>query len=148
MKQDTVLQGLSDYAAIFFVCSYRQFPKYRPLALPAYNNELRDGRTPSTPDLDPLAKHLNQQPLQHFAFVLFPSQTACAIVAGLLHYFFLSAFCWMLLEGVELYLMVVQVFKTHALKHWHLFLVGYGLPAIVVGISASVYSEGYGTNKQ
>ncbi|XP_044309584.1 adhesion G protein-coupled receptor E5 isoform X2 [Varanus komodoensis] len=69
---------------------------------------------------------------------------ACAIVAGLLHYFFLSVFCWMLLEGVELYLMVVQVFRTHCLKHWHIFLVGYGLPAVVVGISAAANSEGYG----
>ncbi|XP_015744925.1 CD97 antigen isoform X1 [Python bivittatus] len=69
---------------------------------------------------------------------------ACAVVAGLLHYFFLSVFCWMLLEGVQLYLMVVQVFKTHSLKHWHIFLVGYGLPAVLVGISAAVNSKGYG----
>nr|XP_060620865.1 adhesion G protein-coupled receptor E5 isoform X2 [Anolis sagrei ordinatus] len=69
---------------------------------------------------------------------------ACAIVAGFLHYSFLSVFCWMLLEGVELYLMVVQVFKTHSLKHWHIFLVGYGLPAVLVGISAAINSKGYG----
>ncbi|XP_061472608.1 adhesion G protein-coupled receptor E5 isoform X2 [Rhineura floridana] len=75
------------------------------------------------------------------------NQTTCAVVAGLLHLFFLSVFCWMLLEGVELYLMVVQVFKTHSLKHWHLFFVGYGLPAIVVGISAAINSNGYGNKK-
>ncbi|XP_066468999.1 adhesion G protein-coupled receptor E5 [Tiliqua scincoides] len=73
------------------------------------------------------------------------NKTACAVVAGLLHYFFLSVFCWMLLEGVELYLMVVQVFKTHSLNHWHIFLVGYGLPAVVVCITAAVNKEGYGT---
>ncbi|KAL8211766.1 UNVERIFIED_CONTAM: hypothetical protein K2H54_015898 [Gekko kuhli] len=73
------------------------------------------------------------------------NKTACAIVAGLLHYFFLSAFCWMLLEGVELYLMVVQVFRTHSLKHWHHILVGYGLPAIMVGIAAAINHRGYGT---
>nr|XP_056704042.1 adhesion G protein-coupled receptor E5 [Euleptes europaea] len=75
------------------------------------------------------------------------NQTACAVVAGLLHYFFLSAFCWMLLEGVELYLMVVQVFRTHSLKRWHLVLVGYGLPAVVVGIAAAINHRGYGTTK-
>ncbi|XP_063148591.1 adhesion G protein-coupled receptor E5 isoform X2 [Candoia aspera] len=68
---------------------------------------------------------------------------ACAVIAGLLHYFFLCVFCWMLLEGVQLYLMVVQVFNTHSLKHWHIFLVGYGLPAILVGISAAINSKGY-----
>ncbi|XP_053150768.1 adhesion G protein-coupled receptor E5 isoform X2 [Hemicordylus capensis] len=73
------------------------------------------------------------------------NKTACATVAALLHYCFLSVFCWMLLEGVELYLMVVQVFKTHCLKHWHIFLVGYGLPAVVVGISAAANHKGYGT---
>ncbi|KAG8128848.1 hypothetical protein E2320_015631, partial [Naja naja] len=69
--------------------------------------------------------------------------TACVIVAGLLHYSFLCVFCWMLLEGVQLYLMVVQVFNTHSLKHWHIFLVGYGFPAVLVGISAAINSKGY-----
>ncbi|KAM3846833.1 adhesion G protein-coupled receptor E5 [Vipera latastei] len=68
---------------------------------------------------------------------------ACVVVAGLLHYFFLCVFFWMLLEGVQLYLMVVQVFNTHSLKHWHIFLVGYGLPAVLVGISAAINSKGY-----
>ncbi|XP_020656027.3 adhesion G protein-coupled receptor E5 isoform X1 [Pogona vitticeps] len=72
------------------------------------------------------------------------NKMVCAVVAGMLHYFFLSVFCWMLLEGVELYLMVVQVFKTHSLKHWHLYFVGYGLPAILVGLSAAINSKGYG----
>uniref|UniRef100_A0A8D0BBJ9 Adhesion G protein-coupled receptor E5 n=1 Tax=Salvator merianae TaxID=96440 RepID=A0A8D0BBJ9_SALMN len=73
------------------------------------------------------------------------NQKACAVVAGLLHFFFLSVFCWMLLEGVELYLMVIQVFNAHNLKHWHIFLVGYGLPAVLVGISAAINSKGYGS---
>uniref|UniRef100_A0A670Y245 Uncharacterized protein n=1 Tax=Pseudonaja textilis TaxID=8673 RepID=A0A670Y245_PSETE len=64
-------------------------------------------------------------------------------IAGLLHYSFLCVFCWMLLEGVQLYLMVVQVFNTHSLKHWHTFLVGYGTPAVLVGISAAINSKGY-----
>ncbi|XP_013924545.1 PREDICTED: CD97 antigen [Thamnophis sirtalis] len=68
---------------------------------------------------------------------------ACVVIAGLLHYSFLCVFCWMLLEGVQLYLMVVQVFNTHSLKHWHIFLVGYGFPAVLVGISAAINSKGY-----
>ena len=35
--------------------------------------------------------------------------TGCAIVAGLLHFFFLAAFAWMCIEGVQIYLMVYKV---------------------------------------
>ncbi|KAE8619608.1 hypothetical protein XENTR_v10009877 [Xenopus tropicalis] len=69
---------------------------------------------------------------------------ACSVVAGLLHTFYLASFCWMSLEGVELYLMLVQVFNTH-LKKRYLLLIGYGVPLAIVAISASVYPAGYGT---
>jgi len=78
---------------------------------------------------------------------VFLSQVACAIVAGLLHFFFLSAFCWMLLEGVQLYRMVVLVFHT-TLKHLHMYLVGYGVPLVIVIISAIAFPKGYGTDRQ
>ncbi|XP_050952719.1 adhesion G protein-coupled receptor E1 isoform X1 [Labeo rohita] len=74
------------------------------------------------------------------------NKVGCAIVAGLLHFFFLSAFCWMLLEGVQLYRMVVLVFHT-TLKHLYLYLVGYGVPLVIVIISAIAYPKGYGTDR-
>ncbi|XP_056426711.1 adhesion G protein-coupled receptor E5 isoform X2 [Hyla sarda] len=70
----------------------------------------------------------------------------CGIVAGLLHAFYLSSFCWMSLEGLELYLMLVTVFNTH-LKKRYLLAVGYGIPAVIITISAAIYHEGYGTKK-
>ncbi|XP_069087812.1 adhesion G protein-coupled receptor E5 isoform X2 [Pleurodeles waltl] len=73
------------------------------------------------------------------------NELACKIVAGLLHYFFLASFCWMCLEGVELYLMVVKVFKTNAMKQRYMLLAGYGVPLVVVAISAATRSSGYGT---
>ncbi|XP_039370898.1 adhesion G protein-coupled receptor E5 isoform X3 [Mauremys reevesii] len=73
------------------------------------------------------------------------NKVVCRVVAGLLHYFFLAAFCWMCLEGAELYLLVVQVFTPHGLRRRYMFLLGYGVPALIVGISAATYSEGYGT---
>ncbi|XP_016407713.1 CD97 antigen-like isoform X2 [Sinocyclocheilus rhinocerous] len=75
------------------------------------------------------------------------NQVACGIVAGLLHFFFLSAFCWMLLEGVQLYQMVVLVFHT-TLKHLYMYLVGYGVPLVIVTISAIAFPTGYGTERQ
>ncbi|XP_048846739.1 adhesion G protein-coupled receptor E5-like [Brienomyrus brachyistius] len=71
---------------------------------------------------------------------------ACAFIAGLLHFFFLSAFCWMCLEGVQLYRMVVRVFNT-TLRKRYLLAVGYGIPAVIVAISASVNIKGYGTDR-
>ncbi|XP_047555965.1 adhesion G protein-coupled receptor E5 isoform X8 [Lutra lutra] len=70
----------------------------------------------------------------------------CRLVAGLLHYFFLAAFCWMSLEGVELYFLVVRVFQGQGLSKWQLCLIGYGVPLLIVGVSAAVKSDGYGRN--
>lgn len=72
------------------------------------------------------------------------NKVLCGIVAGLLHGFYLCSFCWMALEGLELYLMLVSVFNTH-LKKRYLLAVGYGTPALIITISAAVYHQGYGT---
>ncbi|XP_073697722.1 adhesion G protein-coupled receptor E5 isoform X2 [Garra rufa] len=74
------------------------------------------------------------------------NKVGCSIVAGLLHFFFLSAFCWMLLEGVQLYRMVVLVFHT-TIKHLYMYLVGYGVPLVIVSTSAIAYPKGYGTDR-
>ena len=38
-------------------------------------------------------------------------QDACVAVAALLQYFLMAAFCWMLFEGIYLYLFVVKVYN-------------------------------------
>ncbi|XP_042559594.1 adhesion G protein-coupled receptor E1 isoform X2 [Clupea harengus] len=73
-------------------------------------------------------------------------KAGCGLVAGLLHYFFLAAFSWMLLEGVQLYRMVVLVFHT-SLRPAHMMAVGYGAPLAIVIISAIAYPQGYGTDQ-
>jgi len=51
---------------------------------------------------------------------------ACKFVAALLQYLFTSAFCWMLCEGVMLYMMLVTVFGNK-LNHYLFFLaLGWG----------------------
>ncbi|KAI4882402.1 hypothetical protein NFI96_025167, partial [Prochilodus magdalenae] len=72
------------------------------------------------------------------------NKVGCAFVAGLLHFFFLAAFCWMCLEGVQLFRMVVLVFNT-TLRPLYLMAGGYGIPALIVIISASINAKGYGT---
>ncbi|KAK3726427.1 hypothetical protein QZH41_014935, partial [Actinostola sp. cb2023] len=39
--------------------------------------------------------------------------TFCVTVAALLQFFYTSALCWMLAEGIQLYLQVVKVFNSH-----------------------------------
>ncbi|MEE6526863.1 hypothetical protein FKM82_027783, partial [Ascaphus truei] len=73
------------------------------------------------------------------------SQVVCGVVAGSLHAFYLASFCWMSLEGLELYLMLVTVFDSHYLKKRHLLALGYGVPTVIVIISAAINPEGYGT---
>ena len=53
-------------------------------------------------------------------------QVGCAIVAVLLHYLFLSAFCWMLCEGIILFLLLVIVFSNMSKQLWPFLLIGYG----------------------
>ncbi|XP_045235325.2 adhesion G protein-coupled receptor E1 isoform X2 [Macaca fascicularis] len=79
--------------------------------------------------------------------------TGCAIIAGFLHYLFLACFFWMLVEAVMLFLMVrnlkvVNYFSSRNIKMLHICAFGYGLPVLVVVISASVQSQGYGMHNR
>ncbi|XP_064917698.1 adhesion G protein-coupled receptor L3 isoform X28 [Columba livia] len=72
---------------------------------------------------------------------------ACAVFAALLHFFFLAAFTWMFLEGVQLYIMLVEVFESEHSRRKYFYLVGYGMPALIVAVSAAVDYRSYGTEK-
>ncbi|XP_007638552.1 adhesion G protein-coupled receptor L2 isoform X5 [Cricetulus griseus] len=72
---------------------------------------------------------------------------ACPVFAGLLHFFFLAAFSWMCLEGVQLYLMLVEVFESEYSRKKYYYVAGYLFPATVVGVSAAIDYKSYGTQK-
>ncbi|XP_063328127.1 adhesion G protein-coupled receptor E2-like [Pelmatolapia mariae] len=88
--------------------------------------------------------------IANLVFLAGISQTAnkagCAVVAGILHFCYLAAFCWMCLEGIQLFRMVVLVFNTN-FKTLHMMAVGYGVPAVIVTISVLANSGGYGTER-
>ncbi|KAB0387337.1 hypothetical protein FD755_002293 [Muntiacus reevesi] len=77
------------------------------------------------------------------------NQMGCALIAGFLHYLFLACFFWMLVEAVMLFLMVrnlkvVNYFSSRNIKMLYLCTFGYGLPGIVVAVSAGLQPQGYG----
>ncbi|XP_041848269.1 adhesion G protein-coupled receptor L2-like isoform X5 [Melanotaenia boesemani] len=71
----------------------------------------------------------------------------CSIIAGVLHFCFLAAFTWMCLEGVQLYLMLVEVFESEFSRRKYYYMSGYLIPAVVVGISAAIDYRSYGTQR-
>ncbi|XDC55462.1 hypothetical protein R6Z07M_006644 [Ovis aries] len=77
------------------------------------------------------------------------NQMGCALIAGFLHYLFLACFFWMLVEAVVLFLMVrnlkvVNYFSSRNIKMLYLCTFGYGLPGLVVAVSAGLQPRGYG----
>ncbi|XP_017538179.2 adhesion G protein-coupled receptor E3-like isoform X1 [Pygocentrus nattereri] len=74
-------------------------------------------------------------------------QLVCAVMAGILHYFFLSAFVWMFIEAALLFMLMKNLTKIQSnekagLWKW-LVVIGYAIPLLVVGISAGVVPSGY-----
>ncbi|XP_076111872.1 uncharacterized protein LOC143080082 isoform X2 [Mytilus galloprovincialis] len=71
----------------------------------------------------------------------------CTAIAVSLHYMFLTDFCLMLAEGIQIMRMVVIVFSTRPIVHWLLPLC-WVLPGIIVGISVGVTElKGYGNQQ-
>ncbi|XP_065904876.1 latrophilin-like protein LAT-2 [Dysidea avara] len=73
-------------------------------------------------------------------------RASCIIVAVLLQYFFISAFCWMLCEGVMLYMMLVTVFGNKLNRRLFFFILGWGPAIPIVAISAGIVHRHYGTD--
>ncbi|XP_058809833.1 latrophilin Cirl-like isoform X3 [Phymastichus coffea] len=71
----------------------------------------------------------------------------CGIIAGLLQFFFLSAFAWMFLEGFQLYVMLIEVFEAEKSRLRWYYLAAYGIPLLVVTISSLADPFSYGTDR-
>ncbi|XP_015268584.1 PREDICTED: adhesion G-protein coupled receptor D1-like [Gekko japonicus] len=78
------------------------------------------------------------------SFHLSPGTVPCKILAILLHFFFLSAFAWMLVEGFHLYSMVIKVFGSEESKHFYYYGIGWGCPLLICVVSVTSAMESYG----
>ncbi|XP_075820597.1 cadherin EGF LAG seven-pass G-type receptor 3 isoform X4 [Microtus pennsylvanicus] len=74
------------------------------------------------------------------------NQLLCTAVAILLHYFFLSTFAWLLVQGLHLYRMQVEPRNVDrgAMRFYH--ALGWGVPAVLLGLAVGLDPEGYGNS--
>uniref|UniRef100_A0A8C2FAF0 Adhesion G protein-coupled receptor D1 n=1 Tax=Cyprinus carpio TaxID=7962 RepID=A0A8C2FAF0_CYPCA len=84
------------------------------------------------------------QVLLLISFRFNPSTLPCKIMAVLLHFFFLCAFAWMLVEGLHLYSMVVKVFGSEGSKHFYYYAIGWGCPLVICAVSVTSSLNSYG----
>ncbi|XDV41490.1 hypothetical protein PO909_010359 [Leuciscus waleckii] len=71
----------------------------------------------------------------------------CVAVAVFLHFFLLTSFTWMGLESIHMYIALVKVFNTYIRRYILKFcIVGWGVPAVIVGTVLAVSKNYYGKN--
>ncbi|KAM7387977.1 hypothetical protein PAMP_024181 [Pampus punctatissimus] len=71
------------------------------------------------------------------------NKEACTVVAALLHLFFMAAFSWMLVEGLLLWSKVVAVNLSEDRHMKYYYLIGWGLPVLIVIITLASASGKY-----
>ncbi|XP_073532202.1 adhesion G-protein coupled receptor D1 isoform X3 [Phyllobates terribilis] len=81
------------------------------------------------------------------SFNFVPGTLPCKIIAILLHFFFLSAFAWMLVEGLHLYSMVIKVFGSEESKHFYYYGIGWGSSLVICIVSATSALDSYGVGE-
>ncbi|KAG9262763.1 hypothetical protein AMEX_G24613 [Astyanax mexicanus] len=99
-----------------------------------------------------LLAHLIFLLTQKFIHYIQSDQLLCAVLAGVLHFLFLSAFVWMLIEAVLLFISVKNLRKIRSKQKevlgWKcLIIIGYVIPLVVVGVSVGLFPEGYGSEQ-
>ena len=79
-------------------------------------------------------------------------QVLCKVLSGVLHFLFLCCFVWMSMEALLLFLSVRKLRQVkpndRAGPHWrYKLLIGYGIPLVIVAVSAGVMPDGYGSQQ-
>ncbi|XP_075061940.1 adhesion G protein-coupled receptor E3-like [Mixophyes fleayi] len=80
------------------------------------------------------------------------NKVLCSVIAGGLQFLFLCAFCWMCIESILLFMTVRNLralnYMTSQRSNFPVMcLLGFGVPAVIVGISAAVRPNDYGAEK-
>ncbi|CAL1267158.1 unnamed protein product [Larinioides sclopetarius] len=73
-------------------------------------------------------------------------QFPCKMVAILLHFLFLAIFSWLLVEAIHIFRMMTNLCDiNHGPMHCY-FSIGFGAPALIVGLSVGVSVDQYGNH--
>nr|XP_055062395.1 adhesion G protein-coupled receptor E3-like [Misgurnus anguillicaudatus] len=99
-----------------------------------------------------LSAHLLFLLTQQFINLIKPHKELCAVISGALHFFFLSCFVWMFIEAVLLFICVKNISQISSrqramLNKGFLIVIGYAVDFVIVGVSAGLVPEGYGSEK-
>nr|XP_021333738.1 adhesion G protein-coupled receptor E3-like [Danio rerio] len=99
-----------------------------------------------------LSAHLLLLLTQQFLSLIRPQQVLCVVIAGLLHFLFLSAFVWMFIEAVLLFICVknlseISSRQREVLSSGFLCVIGYLVALVVVCVSIGLVPEGYGSEQ-
>ncbi|XP_077984710.1 cadherin EGF LAG seven-pass G-type receptor 2-like isoform X2 [Glandiceps talaboti] len=68
----------------------------------------------------------------------------CKLVAIGLHYFFMATFAWMFVEGLHLYRMLTEVKNINRGQMKFYYVVGWGLPLVIVSLAVGLSEDKYG----
>ncbi|XP_068590357.1 adhesion G-protein coupled receptor D2 isoform X2 [Cebidichthys violaceus] len=71
------------------------------------------------------------------------NESACFVVTALLHLFFMASFSWMLVEGLLLWSKVVSVNISEDRRMKLYYIIGWGLPVLIVGVTLTVSVDEY-----
>ncbi|XP_041856500.1 adhesion G-protein coupled receptor D2 isoform X3 [Melanotaenia boesemani] len=71
------------------------------------------------------------------------NEAACFLVTALLHLFFMASFSWMLVEGLLLWSKVVSVNISEDRRMKLYYLIGWGLPVLIVGVTLVISVNKY-----
>ncbi|KAM9004833.1 cadherin EGF LAG seven-pass G-type receptor 2 isoform 4-T5 [Sarcophilus harrisii] len=69
---------------------------------------------------------------------------ACTVIAILLHFLYLCAFSWALLEALHLYRALTEVRDVNTGPMRFYYMLGWGVPAFITGLAVGLDPEGYG----
>ncbi|XP_062502919.1 adhesion G protein-coupled receptor L2-like [Corticium candelabrum] len=73
------------------------------------------------------------------------NETKCKAMTMIMHYLFLTVFCWMLCEAIILYRFVVVVFDSGERHKKKYFALGWGVPMVIVAVSVGIRYKEYGS---
>ncbi|KAI0208672.1 Corticotropin-releasing factor receptor 2 [Lamellibrachia satsuma] len=65
-------------------------------------------------------------------------QWICKMLVLLFNYLQMTNFFWMLVEGLYLHTLIVWAYTTERIKFWFYALIGWGVPAVIIGVWAIV----------